>query len=188
MISNGWIRIDNSAGSGGAAIAATILSRNTGRSVTRTATVVGATAHGAEATAVFSQDPAEPFIVIDHVEINNAPVTELDVAGGGYFIVGYSNVDFITVTETSEDYTDLNDVSQGEAWTDGFTIVEHGNTHVHMQLESSIQYGTDEQYMFMIPMNVSVGAKTSRTVSVIIEDEDGNASATLSIVQKGELD
>lgn len=188
MISNGWIRIDNSAGSGGAAIAATILSRNTGRSETRTATVVGATNHGAEATAVFSQDPSPQFIIIDHMEKDGSPVSQLAVEGGSYFVVGYSNVDFMTISETSEDYTDWNNVEQGEAWSDGFNITEHGNTHQHMQLESSIQYGTDEQYVFAIPCNILAGVKTSRTVTIYIENEDGDASAIFSIVQAGELD
>ena len=188
MIDNGWVRIDTESGTGSTAVSATVLNKNTGRSEGRSVTLVGVNAHDETATATIKQDPAAPFIVIDHVESDNTPVTELDVAYGSYLIVGYSNVEFLTVNEASEDYTDLNDASQGEAWTDGFVIVEHGNTHVHMRLESSIQYGTDEQYMFMIPMNVSAGGKTSRTVSVIIEDEDGNASAILNIVQRGELD
>ncbi len=187
-LNNGWIRIDTVSGSGSTAVSAVVLEKNTGRSVTRTETLIGTNSHGVEATATIKQDPAPPFIVIDHVEKDGSPVSQLAVEGGSYFVVGYSNVDFMTISETSEDYTDWNNIEQGEAWSDGFDVTEHGNTHEHMQLESSIQYGEDEQYMFRIPMNVSVGVKTSRTVSVIIEDEDGNASATLSIVQKGELD
>lgn len=186
-LDNGWVRIETTSGSGNMAVSAMVLERNTGRS-DRSVQLVGENAHGVTATAIVKQDHAAPFIVIDHVESDNTPVTELDVAYGSYLIVGYSNVESLSVAETSEDYTDLNDMTQGEALTEGFDIVEHGNTHNHVQLESSIQYGTDEQYMFMIPMNVSAGGKTSRTVSVIIEDGDGNASATLNIVQKGELD
>ena len=189
MISNGWIRIDNSAGSGGAAIAATILSRNTGRSVTRTATVVGATAHGAEATAVFSQDPAVPFIVIDHYEDNNGDeVTQLGSSSEIYYIVGYANVGYIEATETSEkEYTDLNDPQQSEAWHNGFTVTEqsgNGDSHT-VNLETAIQYGTDEQYEFRIPFVVykNEGAY-SRDIYFTIVD-NGTAVATSMITQIG---
>lgn len=157
-LNNGWIRIDTDSGSGDTAVTATILSRNTGRSVTRTVTVVGTTDHGATAEAVFSQGPAELFIIVDHYEDENGnTVTRLGASSAMYYIVGYANVGYIEATEDGEkEYTDLNNINSGEAWSNGFTVTEqsgNGDSHT-VNLETSIQYGTDEQYEFRIPFVV----------------------------------
>lgn len=189
MISNGWIRIETDSGSGDTAVTATILSRNTGRSLTRTATVVGTTGHGATAEAVFSQGPSELFIMIDHYENEDeSVVTRLEGASALYYIVGYANVGFIEATETSEkEYTDLNDMHQGEAWHYGFTVTEqsgNGDSHT-VNLETAIQYGTDEQYEFKIPFVVGENEGTSQRDIYFRIVDDGTAVATSVITQFG---
>lgn len=189
MISNGWIRIETDSGSGDTAIIATILSRNTGRSVTRTSTIVGTTDHGATAEAVFSQDPSELFIIVDHYEDSNGnTVTSLGASSAMYYIVGYANVGFIEATETGEkEYTDLNDMHQGEAWNYGFTVTEqsgNGDSHT-VNLETAIQYGTDEQYKFRIPFVVYQNEGTSQRDIYFRIVDDGTAVATSVITQIG---
>lgn len=186
MISNGWIRIETASGSGDTAIAATILSRNTGRSLTRTATIVGTTDHGATAEAVFSQDPSELFIIVDHYEDRNGDtVTEIGSATDMYYIVGYANVGFIDATETGEkEYTDLNDVDSGEALHNGFDLTEqsgNGDSHT-VNLKTDIQYGTDEQYEFRIPFVVyqNEGAYERDINFMIIYDRTVNAVSTIA--------
>lgn len=188
-LNNGWIRIDTDSGSGSTAVSVVVLQRNTGRSETRTATIVGTTDHGATANAVLSQDPTEPFIVIDHYEDRNGDtVTQLGESVDTYYIVGYANVGYIEATETSEkEYTDLNDPYQGEAWHNGFIVTEQSGTgdfHT-VDLETAIPYGTDEQYEFRIPFVVykNEGAY-SRDIYFTIVD-DGTSVATSMITQTG---
>jgi hypothetical protein len=125
------------------------------------------------------------FVVIDHIDQKGIPVTQLEYTGGLRTIVGYANLDFISITETSDGYTDINEQG-GEAYTNGIVVIEHGVTHDNVRLESTIPYGEDEQYMFEIPFIIESNPDTTpRMVSFIIENEDGDASFQFNIMQAG---
>jgi len=197
-LNNGWIRIDTVSGSGDAAVSVVVLEKNTGRSVTRTETLVGTNAHGVEATATIKQDPMGPFIVIDHIEDDGGePVSVIDVDGGLYYIVGDSNVDFIIPGEsTNPAITDLNDVQgQDSVWDVGFSIIDGGVTYENVMPELSIAgqeqfsgvtpvIGTTRQYVFKIPFNVNINKETKRPIGIIILDDD-DVQATFTIEQNG---
>lgn len=190
-LNNGWIKIETVSGSGDTAVTAEILERNTGRSVTRTATVVGTTAHGAEATAVFTQGPSPMFIIVDHFEDeNHDTVVKLDAGGQDvYFIVGYSNVDSLVAVETSEkEYTDMND-EHGIAWSSGILIIDHDGVYhpasgeSPIPMEGDIEYGTDYQYTFKIPFETTANESvTDRDVNFSIRNE-GAIMVPAKIVQ-----
>jgi hypothetical protein len=186
-LNNGWIRIDTDSGSGDTAITATVLERNTGRSVTRSVTIAGHTTHGATAYAVIKQEPAEPFIVADYVESlhSHEIMQTLPYTAGDYLLVGHANVDFMSAEETSDNYTDMNDLQHGRVWENGFTIIENGNTY-HGELEQEITYGSSEQYTFKIPFYAEDAGKLSRSISFVLEDNDSH-STTFEIIQEGEL-
>ena len=186
-LNNGWIKIETVSGSGNSSVTAEIIERNTGRSVTRTATVVGTTEHGAEATAVFTQGPAELFITVDHFEDEyGASAVKLAAVGGKYYIVGYANVDFITCSETTtpKTFTDMNE--QGSvAYTSGFTLIDGlGISHV-IQMETPITYGTDVQYTFKIPFEVYENDTISDRVIYFELADDGNTRTATTVTQSG---
>lgn len=190
-LDNGWVRIETTSGSGNMAVSAMVLERNTGRS-DRSVHLVGENAHGVMAKARINQDPAAPFIVVDHYENDKyGVVTSFHPGKGNYYIVGYSNVDWMTVEETSheisgDDYTDIND--NGIAWQDGFQVIEqsgNGDSHT-VELETNIPYGTDEQYMFKIPFVLLPNdSANERNVHFFIHDEEVVAMATTMITQEG---
>ena len=185
-LNNGWIKIETVSGSGDTAVAAEILERNTGRSVTRTATVVGTTAHGAEATAVFTQGPSPLFITVDHFEDEyGAVAVNLAAVGGTYYIVGYSNVDFMSAAETTtpKTFTDLDD--SGTAYTNGFTLIDgNGSSHT-IGMETGISYGTDVQYTFKIPFEADENDTVSDRVIYFELTDDGDTRAAATVTQVG---
>jgi hypothetical protein len=190
-LDNGWVRIETTSGSGNMAVSAMVLERNTGR-IGRSVGLVGENAHGVTATALVKQDPATPFIVIDHYENDKyGVVTSFHSGTGNYYIVGYSNVDWMTVRETSEyDYTDLN-ADSGLVWQNGFWVIEqsgNGDSHT-VELETNIPYGTDEQYEFKIPFALERNESSEdRDVYIVIQcihDPDVIAEATTMITQNG---
>lgn len=189
-LDNGWVRIETESGTGSTAVSATVLKKNTGRSDERSVTLVGVNAHGETATATIKQDPADLFIVVDHYEDDNGDdVSALGNSYAKYYIVGYSNVDWMTAEETSDkEYTDMNDVQQSEVWHNGFIVTEQsgsGDSHT-VNLETSMTYGTDEQYMFRIPFFVyDNNTETQRNVSFEIRgDESETVVAVTTIIQK----
>lgn len=190
-LDNGWVRIETTSGSGNMAVAAMVLERNTGR-IGRSVGLVGENAHGVTATALVKQDPATPFIVIDHYEDDKyGVVTSFHSGTGYYYIVGYSNVDWMTVRETSEyDYTDLN-ADSGLVWQNGFWVIEqsgNGDSH-NVSMENDIPYGTDEQYEFKIPFALKANESSEdRDVYIVIQcihDPDVIVEATIMITQNG---
>lgn len=174
-LNNGWLKIENDEGSGNAVISATILERNTGRSVTRTATVVGTTAHGAEATAVFTQAPAPPFIIIDHFTDQNLnTITEIPADySDDVIIVAYANVEYLYAEETSEkEYTDIN--KQLGLWkSNGCDIYYNGSFIENADEGQAIQSGTDHYYemrfQFMVDNNTT---ETPRDIYIQFSDGD----------------
>lgn len=195
-LDNGWVRIETTSGSGNMAVSAMVLSVNTGRSEERSVQLVGENAHGVTATALVKQDPAAPFIVIDHYENDKyGVVTSFHAAIGYYYIVGYSNVDWMTVIETSEhDCTDLN-IDSGLVWQNGFFLIEqsgNGDSHT-VELKTNIPYGTDEQYEFKIPFTLERNESSEdRNAYIVIQcihnpihDPVVIAEATAMITQDG---
>jgi hypothetical protein len=183
-LDNGWMKIDTTSGSGSTAIAVVVSERNTGRSVTRTATIVGTNAHGVEATAEIIQRPAPLFITLDHFENEKLVVLdEIPVGGGLYYLVGYSNVDFLTISELNNTYTDVDGVS-GYVWTHGFTLIDGENQSHTINLESSISYGTDVQYTFRIPITFNSNSGDARDITFEVSD-DGDTQNTIIINQSG---
>lgn len=169
-LNNGWIKIENASGSGDTAVSVEILAKNTGRSVTRSATVVGTTTQGAEATAIITQGPAPLFIIIDHFEDGNGTtVDHLAGAAADYKIVGFANVDRLTAEETSDkEYTDLN-TQQGLAQTNGFSVIDSEGGLYNETLGTAYSHGEDAQYTFKIPFR-SYGneGSSARNVSFLV--------------------
>lgn len=192
-LNNGWIRIDTVSGSGDAAVSVVVLEKNTGRSVTRTETLVGTNAHGVEATATIKQDPMPLFLTIDRIETYEAgPDTptvmdRLPNTTGRYNIVGYANVGMLEAMETGEkEYTDLND-EQGMAAQYGIIINEGGVIHTDIAIGSEFIYGEAQQYTFYIPFYVSAnGTVTERTISFEVSDGD-DIIRTIQITQEATL-
>lgn len=196
-LNNGWIRIDTVSGSGSTAVSAVVLEQNTGRTVMRSQTLVGTTAHGDTATCTIKQDPKGAFITIDRVETTNGSEIAMIPAGGGDFLlVGYANVDYIEATETSgKSYTDLND-DQGRLWEYGFTIIDGLVSYTGVMPESTIhtqtqfvgvtpQIGTTRQYTFKIPFYAYENDSSSDRVVELNVADDSSIAATFSIRQIG---
>ena len=169
-----WLTISDNGGDDGDTITATVTALNTGRN-SRSVVVEGhlVSDNTVTATATFTQQGV-PFITIDHFEDSQGnTVASLAASAADYFIVGYANVAFMTAAETtSTECTDMND-AQGRMWDNGFTIIEGGNSHT-VNMESSIQYGTDEQYMFRIPFYAYANSgRATRRIYFYISDDDG---------------
>jgi hypothetical protein len=169
-----WLTISDNGGDDGDTITAIVTAFNTGRN-SRSVTIEGCLVsdNTVTATATFTQQGV-PFITIDHFEDSQGnTVTTLAASAADYFIVGYANVAFMTAEETtSTEFTDMND-AQGRMWDNGFTIIEGGNSHT-INMESSIQYGTDEQYMFRIPFYAYANSgRATRRIYFYISDDDG---------------
>ena len=98
---------------------------------------------------------------------------------------GHANVAFLEASEaTGTQQTDLNNMSTGEAWTNGFTITEaSGTAHTGVMFETSIPYGTDAQYTFKIPVTFQ---KTNTKVEITFELTDDTNTVTYTIAQDGE--
>lgn len=188
MIDNGWVRIDTESGTGSTAVSATVLKKNTGRSEERSVTLVGVNAHGETATATIKQDPADLFITVDHFEDENGDtVTKFNSSYvGDCYIVGYANVDFITISEISEkEYTDMDDVHNNTTWHDGFLLTDADGAEDRIALESPISYGTDAQYMFKIAFHPYDNDTATEREIVFEVTDDGDTQATAVIKQKG---
>ena len=198
-LNNGWIRIDTVSGSGSSAVSVVVLEQNTGRTVSRSETLIGTTAHGETATCTIKQDPMGPFVVIDHIEDDGGEqVSSIAANGGLYYIVGYSNVDFISPGETtSPNVTDLNDTqARDSVWDVGFEIDDddvYEGVMPEMSIAGQPQFsgvtpviGTTRQYVFMIPFNVEVNKAGKRDIGIMVSDDDNN-SGTITIGQSGML-
>lgn len=142
---------------------------------------------GAQAVINVVQSAASAILAIDRFEdANGNTVQSIDHAGGLYYMVGHANVDYLEASEaTGTTQTDLNDQSNGEAWANGFTIIDAGGTsHTGIQMGTSgITYGTDAQYTFKIPVTFN---KTNDDVKVTFELTDNTNTVTYDIVQEGE--
>lgn len=192
-LNNGWIRIDTVSGSGNAAVSVVVLEKNTGRSVTRTETLVGINAHDVEATATIKQDPMPLFLTIDRIETyetgSDTPTVmdTLPSAAGNYNIVGYANVGMLSARETSEkEYTDLNQ-EQALARVYGAVIIDGGTLHSDIPLDTEFSYGEARQYEFLIPFYATENQTTSeRAISLEVSDGD-DIIRTIQITQEATL-
>ena len=139
-----------------------------------------------DTAAIVINQTAEVIMAIDRFEDTNGnTVNAIGHAGGLYYMVGRANVNFLEATEAnSTSYTDLNDMSNGEAWTNGFTITEaNGTVHTGIMFESSIAYGTDTQYTFKIPV---VFQKTNTLRKITFELTDDVSVVSFDIEQEAE--
>lgn len=142
--------------------------------------------HGGQANIEVVQSAAGVIMAIDRFEDTNGnTVNAIGHAGGLYYMVGHANVNFLEATEADgTSYTDLNDMSTGEAWTNGFTITEaSGTAHTGVMFETSIPYGTDAQYTFKIPV---IFSKTNTRIEITFELTDDEHDVNYTIVQNGE--
>lgn len=141
--------------------------------------------HGAEASIEVVQSAAAAILAIDGWEdSSHNSVETIGNEGGLYYMVGHANVAFIGAYEDDTSYTDLNNSSTGEAWTNGFTIIENdGTSHTGIQLETTISYGTDAQYTFKIPV---VFQKTNERREIAFELTDDVNTVSGSVVQDEE--
>lgn len=142
--------------------------------------------HGGQANIEVVQSAAGVIMAIDRFEDGNGyTVQVIDHAGGLYYMCGHANVGSLEASEaTGTQQTDLNDMSTGEAWTNGFTIIEaSGTSHTGIMFEGSIPYGTDAQYTFKIPV---VFKNAKERIEITFELTDDVNTVTYSIVQDGE--
>lgn len=142
--------------------------------------------HGGQANIEVVQSAAGVIMAIDRFEDTNGnTVNAIGHAGGLYYMVGHANVNFLEATEADgTSYTDLNDMNNGEAWTNGFTITEaNGTVHTGIMFESSIAYGTDAQYTFKIPV---VFQKTNTFRKITFELTDDVSVVSSDIEQEAE--
>lgn len=148
--------------------------------------------HGAQAFIEVVQSAAAAILAIDGWEdSSHNSVETIDHGGGLYYMVGHANVNFLEASETPDSdnsnavYTDLNSTTTGEAWTNGFTIIEaSGTSHTGIMFEASIPYGTDAQYTFKIPV---VFQKTNERREVAFELTDDVNTVSGSVVQDAEV-
>ena len=142
--------------------------------------------HGGQANIEVVQSAAGVIMAIDRFEDENGDTVEaIDHAGGLYYMCGHANVGFLEASEaTGTQQTDLNNMSTGEAWTNGFTITEaSGTAHTGIMFETSIPYGTDAQYTFKIPVTFN---KTNEKIEITFELTDDVNTVTYSIAQDAE--
>ena len=141
--------------------------------------------HGGQANIEVVQSAAGVIMAIDRFEDENGnTVNAIGHAGGLYYMVGHANVNFLEALEENTMQTDLNNMSTGAAWTNGFTITEaDGTVHTGNIFEQSIPYGTDAQYTFKIPVTFQ---KTNTKVEITFELTDDTNTVTYTIAQYGE--
>lgn len=193
-ISNDWLKIEPSAGEGNTSATVTILKVNFSRTASRSASITGTTTHGSTAHATITQSAYGPYIDIDHIEDGNGenisqyqtPNT-VPSKGDYYKIVGYANVNSLSVEETSNNYTNLNTMYKPTS----FILTDQSSvTHtMPLDTEFSPDYGAVDRYMFSIEFSVNSNTGSSqRTISIIVSDggaSQRSASDTISFYQEG---
>lgn len=173
----GWVTISTNSGVGNTAITATVMERNTSR-VTRTAVLVGTTAHGAEAVANIVQGSKGEFVSFNPVIYNMA-----------------NNATTVTLTGTSNSkrltfsLPDTAGVNQSLflALPSSFTATKGtASQTVSNGQDLPNDYGLVAEYSFSITLTINdAGSPSNARTEMVYVESFGGARSSATVTQAG---